>query len=244
MECKNCGNDFTGKFCNECGQKNVDGRITIREILHNFIHSFTHIDSGIFFLIKELFIRPGAVVREYLSGKRKKYFNPFQFLIIAIAIAAFLAVKFTLFGPNIDPDTIEALNSQQRFWLLFNKFIYRNFNLILFLSVPVAAVYSRLIFRKSGYNYAEHLVFNTFLAAERTVLYIILTPLIYFTKSNWTIGVGIYYILWVIYYGYSYVSFFGGNKFITILKYICVLLLLMLTSQTISMSVFYFFFYK
>ncbi|HAY34828.1 MAG TPA: DUF3667 domain-containing protein [Ignavibacteria bacterium] len=242
--CKNCGSEFTGIFCSNCGQKKIHGRITLREITHNFFHSFTHLDSGIFFLMKELLFRPGTVVREYLDGKRKKYFNPFQFLILAIAAATFLAVKFTLFGPNINPDLIKGITEQQRFFILFNNFIYKYFNIILFVSVPVAAAYSRLIFRKSGYNYAENLIFQTFIAAERTVFYIVLTPMIYFTKSNWTIGVGIYYLLWIIYFGYAFVGFFGGNRFRTILKYIAVLLLLILTSQTLSMSLFYLFFYE
>lgn len=244
MKCKNCGNEFEGNFCNHCGQKIVTGRFTIKQIIYNFLHTFTHLDSGIFFLIKELLIHPGVVIKEYLGGKHKKYFNPFQFLILAIALATFLAVKFSLFGPNIDPDTIEGINSQQRFWLLFNNFIYKNFNLILFLSVPVSSLFTFLIFKKSGYNYAENLIFNTFLAAERTVFYILMTPVIYFTKSYWYIGIGIYYILWIIYFGYAFVNFFEGNKTVTILKYVCVLILIIISSQSISISIFYLFIYK
>ncbi|MFZ1323142.1 MAG: DUF3667 domain-containing protein [Ignavibacteria bacterium] len=244
MECKNCGNEFEGKFCNQCGQKIVKGRFTIKDIIENFMHSFTHLDSGILLLMKELFVKPGFVIKEYLNGKQKKYFNPFQFLILAIALATFLAIKFTLFGPNLNPDSIEGINSQQRFWMLYNNFIYRNFNLILFTNVPVTALFTLLFFRKSGYNYAENLIFVTFLAGERMLIYILLTPLIYFTRSNWYIGIGIYYLLWSVYYGYAFVDFFGGNKILTVLKYFCVLVLLILSSQLMSISAFYLFFFK
>ena len=244
MECKNCGNEFEGKFCNQCGQKIVKGRFTIKDIIENFMHSFTHLDSGIILLMKELLVRPGLVIKEYLNGKQKKYFNPFQFLILAIALATFLAVKFTLFGPNLNPDSIEGINVQQRFWMLYNNFIYRNFNLILFTNVPVTAFFTFLFFRKSGYNYAENLIFNTFLAAERMLIYIVLTPLLYFTKSRWFIGISVYYFFWIIYYGYAFVDFFEGNKIIIILKYICVLFLIILSSQSMSISAFYLFFYK
>ena len=244
MICKNCSKEFEGNFCNSCGQKKVEGRFTVKEFVHNFIHSFTHLDSGILFLIKELFFRPGIVAQEYIQGKRKKYFNPLQFLILVIAASTFLAINYKLFGPNINPDTIPGLTERERFFLLFNAFIYRHFNLILFLSVPIISVYSRLIFRSSGYNFAENLIFNTFISGERTLFYILLTPLLYFNKQQWYIAIGIYYIGWIIYFGYAYVQFFKGNKVHTVFKYIAVLILLILTSQGLSMTVFTLFFYK
>lgn len=244
MTCKNCGNEFEGKFCNQCGQKKIEGRITFKEAIHNFFHAFTHVDSGIFYLIKELSYRPGFVVKEYLDGRRNKYYNPLQFLVITVAISTFLAVNFTLFGSKVDPTTIPGLTGQQIYYLQFNQFIYKYFNVILFISVPIAALYSRLIFHKSGYNYAENLIFNAFIAGERTVLYILLTPLLYYTKHVWFVMVGIYYLMWNIYFARAYNQFFGGSKVSTTFKYILVFILLFATSQSIAMGIFTLFFYK
>jgi hypothetical protein len=244
VECKNCGHTFEGKFCNECGQKSVEERFTLKEILHNFFRSFTHVDRGILYLIKELFFRPGIVAREYIEGKQKKYFNPFQYLIITVAVGTFLAVNFTLFGPKVNVDLIQDLTQQQRFFLQFNNFIYKFFNVILFISVPVASLYSWLLYKKSGFNYAENLIFNAFLAGERTLFYILLTPLFYFFKSRWYIGVGVYYISWIIYFGYAFIQFYRGRKSVTITKYILFVLLLIVSSQAISMMIFYVFFYR
>lgn len=244
MICKNCNTDFEGNFCYRCGQKNLNEGFTVKEILYNFFNAFTHVDSGILYLVKELLIRPGFVARDYILGGRKKYYNPLQFLIIAVAIATFLAINFSLFGPQVNPDSLINISPLQRYFIQFNNFIYKYFNVLLFLSVPIASLYSWLFFKKAGFNFAENLIFNTFIAGERTVMYIALTPLLYFTKEHWYIGIGIYYLLWNIYFIVAFNQFFGGNKITTSLKYLLVLILMFATSQGLSMAIFTLFFYK
>lgn len=238
MICKNCGNEFEGRFCNQCGQKEIRNRPEIKNIVHDFIHAVTHLDAGILFLIKELFFRPGIVAKEYIEGKRKKYYNPFQFLLISVAGATFLSVNFHLFGPQVDPDTLGNLTAQVRWGLLFNSFIYKYFNVIILFSVPVTSLYSKLVFRRSGYNYAEHLIFNSFIAGEGTVIYIALTPLMLLYGSLW------YNLVWIIYFAIAFRQFFPGNKFLVTLKFLLVLILTTITSQGLSMGIFTLFFYK
>jgi len=244
MICKNCGCEFEGRYCNNCGQKNIEGRFTLRETVHNFFHTFTHVDSGILFLCKELFVRPGIVAREYIEGKRQKYFNPYQYLIITVAISYFVAVNFSLFGPKGDFETIRHLSDTERWGIQFNDFIYKFYNIILFLSVPITALYSKLIFRKSGYNYSENLIFNAFIAGQRNIIYLLISPFIYVFMKKWYIVIAAYYLLWNVYFAFSYVQFFEGKKIITILKYVCVLLLMFISFQSISMLVFTLFFFK
>lgn len=241
--CRNCGEKLSGKFCSNCGQKIVAGRFTVKEILHNFFHTFTHVDSGIIYLAKELFVRPGDVVKEYINGRRKVYFNPLQYLIILIAVGTFLAVNFNLFGPKINPDTIKGLTEQERWGLQFNNFIYRYFNAILFLVVPVSALYSWLLFRKSGYNYAENLILNVFLAAQRTLMYILITPFLYFFRDLWLPIIAVYYLLWIIYFVFAFKQFFDGKGSSVILKSLLIIFLIFLTSQSVSMTIFAIFFY-
>jgi hypothetical protein len=91
--CKNCENSFEGKYCPNCSQKADTHRFTIKHFAHEFFHAFTHTDKGIFFLIKELFLRPGKVAREFNAGKRKKYFNPITYLLIVMALQIYLSQK-------------------------------------------------------------------------------------------------------------------------------------------------------
>jgi hypothetical protein len=246
IKCKNCGNEFEGNFCNNCGQKADIHRFTLKHALRDFAHTFTHVDRGILYLIKELFLRPGKVAKEYIEGSRKKYFNPMQYLILAVAAAAFLSAKFNLMGPDantINPDVYSHLTETARMMLQFNQFIYKYFNLILFIAVPVMAFFSWLFYRKSGYNFAENLVFHSFLGAQRTLIYILMAPFLYFFKKIWFVFIGIYYLGWIIYYGWAFVQFFEQKKSVVIIKYIIMLLLFLPAVQAISWGIFYLFFY-
>ncbi|MBV6478087.1 MAG: hypothetical protein HGGPFJEG_00834 [Ignavibacteria bacterium] len=244
MTCKNCGNELNGMFCSNCGQKHIEGRFNLKDLLHNFFHAFTHLDRGILFLIKELFFRPGIVSAEYINGKRIRYFNPLQFLILAVAVSTFIAVNYSLFGPKINTDTISGIEETQRFFLEFNVFIYKYFNLIIFISVPVISVYSYLFYKSSGYNFAENLIFNTFISGERTVFYILLTPFLYFFKQHWYIIIGFYYIGWIFYFGFAYCQFFKGKTKHIILRYILLIIIFVISAQLLSIFIFSIFFYK
>lgn len=238
MICKNCGNEFEGKFCNQCGQKNIEGRLTIKEALHNFFHEFTHLDRGLFFLIQELSYRPGHVTKDYIEGKRKSYFNPLQFLILAVAVSTFLTINFHLLGTKIDPDSIPGLTEAQVSGLRYNNFMYKYFNLVLFAAVPVSAFFSWLIFKKSGYNYAENLIFNSFLAGERTVFFIALSPFLYLFRNYWYIVIGLYYLSWNVYFAFAYKQFFGGKTLVIILKYIITFILFFAVLQLGARAIF------
>ena len=122
-------------------------------------------------------------------------------------------------------------------------FFYKYFNLVLFLSVPVSALFSWMFFRKSGYNYAENLIFNTFIAAQRTLTFILLSPFLYFFRKYWYIGVGFYYIFWLIYFIYAFIQFFGEKKVITIFKFIIMYCLLIAVVQASAMAIVYIFYY-
>src|SRR3712207_3102709 len=51
-------------------------------------------------------------------------------------------------------------------------------NLIMALGVPFQAVFTRLLFRRVGYNFAEHLIFNTYVYAQVCLVFLaVLVPL-------------------------------------------------------------------
>lgn len=232
MECLNCGNTFEGKYCNMCGQKAVTHRLTIREYFHKFIHTFTHIDRGIFYLAIELFKRPGEVASEYISGKRAKYFSPLQYMILMVAIGTFITLNYNILGPKLDPALLQSADPQVRYRAGMNIFFYKYFNVVLFFSVPVVALFSWLFFKKSDYNFAENLVFITFISAQRTLVFILLTPVFYFTRDVWYAGVGIYYLFWVVYFVIAYRQFYWEGWAKVIFKFIGVFLISIAVTQS------------
>lgn len=94
IHCLNCGKEFEGNFCPECGQSADTGRFTLKFIWENLLAAFLSKDGGIWFTLKNLFTRPGAMIVDILNGKRRKYFSPFPMLFCTLTLYA-LILSFT-----------------------------------------------------------------------------------------------------------------------------------------------------
>ena len=83
--CKNCDSKLSkrGKFCPNCGQRDFDGRVRMRDLLAKFFSNFTHLDSKFVQMVWHLLI-PARVSLNYFSGKIKRYPHPVQFFFIVM----------------------------------------------------------------------------------------------------------------------------------------------------------------
>jgi len=159
--CLNCSNQFNGKFCNECGQKASTHRFTIHEWLHEIPHSILHVDGGFFHTFKNLCLRPGNMIREYLAGRRKSYFSPFLYVLIWCGIF----VVFTSLFPKPAGESTEIKDFLSAHNYLQTKY-YKLSVVAMILPMSLASL---LIFWRSGYYFAEHLVLNAFLIAQMII---------------------------------------------------------------------------
>jgi hypothetical protein len=172
-KCLNCDRHLLPeqKFCSQCGQSVQIKRFTLPHFIHEGFHAFTHADKGIFHLLKESLLRPGIVAKEYIAGKRKKYFNPFTFFLI---LAAFYVLSAGLNRTVASDDKfiseeiskIENPIKKQEATVIYKRviksqhFFAKSSNMIAMVAVPFFAFYFWLIFYKKRYNYSEHLVAN------------------------------------------------------------------------------------
>lgn len=85
-KCLNCGTEFGGKYCPECGQSAETDRFTMKFIWENLQSALLGKDGGIWFTVKNLFTRPGAMIVEILNGRRKQYFSPFPMLFLSLTL--------------------------------------------------------------------------------------------------------------------------------------------------------------
>lgn len=102
--CLNCGTEFEGNFCPECGQNADTGRFTMRFIFENLVAAFTSKDGGLWFTLKNLFSRPGAMIVDNLNGKRRRYFSPFPLLFFALTVYILL---YSVTGSRNDMKQLE-----------------------------------------------------------------------------------------------------------------------------------------
>lgn len=85
--CKNCGNQFTGKYCNVCGEKvYTDHDKSIPHFFEDAFHFITHFEGTFFNTLKAVLFKPGKLSLEYCSGLRKKYFRPLSFFMLLVIL--------------------------------------------------------------------------------------------------------------------------------------------------------------
>jgi len=91
LECLNCGQPLlhNENFCSYCGQKNTANQLSIGIYINKLVAGFFSYDSHFWTTFIPLLIKPGKVAKEYISGKRIKYVNPFQ-LYLQVSIIFFL----------------------------------------------------------------------------------------------------------------------------------------------------------
>lgn len=227
--CKNCGSNLTGNFCQNCGQKADIHRITFGHFLHDFFHAITHADKGFLFLIKELTFRPGQVARDYLDGKRKKYFNPLTFYVICAAIWALIVSKSHYFesmsrgrprGSSGMPQWLAYYFSQSMTLTITHGKIIQ-----LLITAPLLAFLTWIFFRRQRNNYAEHLLAHAFFGGQMLLgLVIVFVPL-FLLFGHPSINNLFYQIMFLVYLMIAYQQFFKNHWAITILKSLLIQLL-------------------
>lgn len=194
--CKNCDCLLaeSHNFCPSCGQKSHLHRFSLRHLLHEFFHAFTHADKGLIFLLKGLATKPGIVVAEYIDGKRKKYFNPFTFFLLCIGFFVFMNTILKPNGEMPKPDVAilakipspkgkeQYLKAMERRITVFN-ITQKNANILALTSLPLNAFFFWIFFRKRQRNYAEFIIAMVFLAAFANLIFsIFISPLMSLTR--------------------------------------------------------------
>lgn len=173
IKCLNCGTEFEGKFCPECGQSAETGRFTFKFIWENLIAAILGRDGGIWFTFKNLFTRPGAMIVEILNGKRRKYFSPFPMLIFSLTVYLLIASvsgsrdelniseeDFTaeLEGPAKNEDDIKLIYTTTYKGL---QFYHNHYTACYLLTLPLLVLATRRAFGKQNrkrYNGAEYTI--------------------------------------------------------------------------------------
>ncbi len=192
-------------------------RITMKTIWHDLMGIF-NLERGLLYTLVVLTIKPGAALREYLYDNRQRLVPPFRFLIFTVAIGTFITVQYfknsnilkefergvregyqSRGGTSEQPQFLET-------YLTTISDLYNNyFNLFILAGVPIVALTTFWFFRKNM-NYAEHLVINSYLTAYATVIYIVLTPMLWIT--DYSVLSVIHFALTLVYSAYLYIQVF------------------------------------
>ena len=84
--CTTCGQEFQGNYCPCCGQSARIGRYSFKNALLLFVDVWGMGNRGMFRTIRDLLLRPGYMIRDYISGMQMAYFPPFKMLFLLVAL--------------------------------------------------------------------------------------------------------------------------------------------------------------
>ena len=169
--CLNCGKDFEGNFCPECGQSAETGRFTLRFIFGNLLAAVLGRDGGVAYTLKNLFSRPGKMIVEILNGKRRKYVSPFPMLFLTLTVYILI---FSLTGSkgvissdldldftNSTPENVQIALEIDRLVVKAFHFYLEHYTLCYMLTLPLFVIAARICFGKQNrkrYYWAEYTV--------------------------------------------------------------------------------------
>lgn len=163
--CEKCQNEFNGNYCPVCGQPQHLERINGRYILSE-IGSVFNFQKGIFFTIKELLIRPGHNVRQFIGKDRNRLVKPILFIIICS-----LAYTLTIRWFHLDDGYVKFNSEGQTAVTSIFSWVQNNYGYANILMSVVISFWIKILFRKYDYNIFEILILLCFILGIGMLMY-------------------------------------------------------------------------
>lgn len=195
--CSRCEASLIGQFCSHCGKpkqlKRIDGPFILSEI-----GSVLNFEKGVFFTIKQLLIRPGKSISNYIHNDRNRLVKPINFIILCSVILIILQktlnfedgyLNFTDF--DWDNSVIDSI-----FFWISNNYGFTNIFMSFFI-----AFWLRLFFRQYKYNFFEILILLFFILGIQMLIFSflgIIESVINYKVLNNLSSVVIIYFVWAV----------------------------------------------
>ena len=107
--CTTCGTEFHGNYCPRCGQRSTIGRYSFKSAFLLFLDVWGLGNRGMFRTIRDLLLRPGYMIRDYLSGMQMAYFPPFKMFFLSIALLVLVQSGLNIRMENVISQSKEVI---------------------------------------------------------------------------------------------------------------------------------------
>ena len=181
--CCTCGQKYQGNYCPCCGQSARIGRYSFKNALLLFFDVWGMGNRSMFRTLGDLILRPGYLIRDYISGMQMAYFPPFKLLFLLTALLLIVDSGVNLKGENnlssYHETTVKTSNSiakkdKQEETTRKERWDRVRLSLLFVLSLPLY-----LFFRKSpnipDLRYSELLIAQVYIWGMKDIYEIVLT---------------------------------------------------------------------
>jgi hypothetical protein len=163
--CKNCKTEVTQNYCTNCGHptilKRIDGKYIFQEI-----RNVLNFEKGFLFTIRELAIKPGKSIIEFLNENRNRLVKPIIFLIVSSLIYSILNTFF-----HFEDSYINYSNNKESATITIFKWVQENYGYANIILAIFIGFWLKIFFRKYQFNFFEILIVLCFLMGMGMLIY-------------------------------------------------------------------------
>jgi hypothetical protein len=150
--CPNCRTELVGLFCHACGQRRVEGRLSLAEFGTDIRKRVFRVDKDFAVTVGRALREPGALTHDYLEGRRKNIVDPLYYFFSSVFIQFLIATLVRFLASSLDQPSLGR-------WLgRLGGVVAIRIAVILWLGTVW-----RLLFRPKSHNLAEFYVFGIYL---------------------------------------------------------------------------------
>lgn len=193
----------SARFCSHCGQGTGTRRLSFGDVTRELSHAIASVERGPLAFGWALLTQPGRVAREYVEGKRRRYYGPFTTLTVIVGITA-LAINLSgyrvLSHDGLPPAPTYLLE--------------HHFNLVLLAQLPLLGGACAVLFRDAALTLPEHMVLVAYALCVRASFLALVGGLAYLASTT-APGLGYvyaYWVAWYVYFGWAASQFYAGSR--------------------------------
>ena len=197
------------EFCSNCKQtvkpKRIDGRYIIQEVEH-----VLHFERGILHTIRELLIRPGQNIKNFIHENRSRLVKPVIFIIVTSLIYTLTSHFF-----HIEEGYIKFDNAKGPEANVINNWVQSHYGYANIIMGAFIAFWLKIFFKKYDYNFFELLIVLCFVLGMEMLLFSIFALFEGLSKFHL---MQIAAIVVFIYFSWAVGQFFDKTKAVSYIK--------------------------
>ncbi len=196
-KCQKCNREIQGNYCSHCGHPQQLERINSKYILSE-IGEVLNLQKGISYTIKELLVRPGKNIRQFIHEDRNRLVKPILFtLVCSLIYTLFVQVFHFKDGYiNFNYDDWSGSATSTIFHWISENYGYSNILMAVFV-----ALWIKIFFRKYDYNFYEILILLLFVIGIEMLMFAFFGALESLTQMqvlSFGVNLALLYVFWAI----------------------------------------------
>lgn len=170
--CKSCHNQFTGNYCNNCGERvRVAADRTLKSFVNDIVKAITLADNKFARTLWLIVYKPGFVSTEIANGRTVRYMSPIQVFFV-LNLVYFLFPIVQLFSASLTTQMLaplgfllketivrKAVSMQlnfESFKLVYNLKTVSLAKLLVMVFVVFASIPLNILYRKRNRFFTDH----------------------------------------------------------------------------------------